>query len=185
VNGFFSKAAASSQQPMLQQSYHALITMLLLLLPLPLRLQVHGYFNKPQPPISRLPQPIQFSRILNQAEYRAVLARLYKQLQVRWIIVTVCQRNASWSPLKSCSWGSRMPRSFVAASWRNVQSSAVQAVNAAAAGDRIRVVLHGNHQVLHMFNVATVSLNCPSPVYLWVLASSSHIKHLEQTTTIT
>jgi hypothetical protein len=44
---------------------------------------VHGYFNKPQPPISRLPQPIQFSRILNQAEYRAVLARLYKQLQVR------------------------------------------------------------------------------------------------------
>jgi hypothetical protein len=44
--------------------------------------QVQGYFNKPQPPIRRLPEPIQFSRILNQAEYKAVLAKIYKQLQV-------------------------------------------------------------------------------------------------------
>jgi hypothetical protein len=58
-----------------------LLTPLLLLLLV--RLQVQGYFNKPQPPIQGLPAPIQFNRILNQAEYRAVLARLYKQLQVR------------------------------------------------------------------------------------------------------
>lgn len=44
--------------------------------------QVQGYFNKPQPPIRRLAQPINFNRILNQAEYNLVLSRIYTQLQV-------------------------------------------------------------------------------------------------------
>jgi hypothetical protein len=45
-------------------------------------MQTEGYFNKPQPPIKRLIEPINFNRLLNQAEYRAQLGRIYKQLQV-------------------------------------------------------------------------------------------------------
>lgn len=47
-----------------------------------LLLQEFGYFNRPSPPIRRLPQPINFNRLLSQAEYRYEMARAYKQLQV-------------------------------------------------------------------------------------------------------
>eukprot|EP00775_Hariotina_reticulata_P008482 gene8482-8664_t len=48
-------------------------------------MQTKGYFNKPQPPIKRLTEPITFNRLLNQAEYRALLGRIYQQLQVDWL----------------------------------------------------------------------------------------------------
>jgi hypothetical protein len=47
-----------------------------------LRQQEFGYFNCASPPIRRLPEPINFNRLLNQAEYRYELAKAYKQLQV-------------------------------------------------------------------------------------------------------
>lgn len=46
-------------------------------------MQEFGYFNRPSPPIRRLPQPINFNRLLGQVEYRLELDRAYKQLQVR------------------------------------------------------------------------------------------------------
>lgn len=46
-------------------------------------LQEFGYFNQASPPIRRLPQPLNFNRLVGQVEYKLALARAYKQLQVR------------------------------------------------------------------------------------------------------
>lgn len=55
--------------------------------------QTLGYFNQPRPPLSRLPAPIKFDRIVNRAEYNEVIARLYKELKVRAVTVEVLGRR--------------------------------------------------------------------------------------------
>lgn len=55
--------------------------------------QTLGYFNQPRPPLSRLPVPIKFDRIVNRAEYNEVIARLYKELKVRAVTVEVLGRR--------------------------------------------------------------------------------------------
>ena len=39
--------------------------------------QHRGYFSRPVPPVGRLPEPIDFSKLVGQAEYRSVLARAH------------------------------------------------------------------------------------------------------------
>jgi len=61
----------------------ALLLLLLLLNPRPSRIlplttqQDRGYFSRPLPPVGQLPEPIDFSKLVGQAEYRALLARAH------------------------------------------------------------------------------------------------------------
>jgi hypothetical protein len=45
--------------------------------------QHRGYFSRPVPPVGKLPEPIDFSKIVGQAEYRAVLARAHSAAAAR------------------------------------------------------------------------------------------------------
>jgi hypothetical protein len=45
-----------------------------------------GYFTSSSPPVGRLPEPIDFRKLVNQAEYRLVLDRLHSQLGVSLLL---------------------------------------------------------------------------------------------------
>jgi hypothetical protein len=45
-----------------------------------------GYFTRSSPPVGRLPEPIDFRKLVNQAEYRLVLDRLHNQLGVSQLL---------------------------------------------------------------------------------------------------
>jgi hypothetical protein len=64
---------------------------------MPARLQVQGYFSRPSPPVGRLPDPINFKRLVGQGEYRTLLDRLYRELQVR------VKTRAGWPALATRS----------------------------------------------------------------------------------
>ncbi len=44
--------------------------------------QTRGYFNRKEPPVGKLPEPINYRKVVNKHEYDHVLAQKYRELGV-------------------------------------------------------------------------------------------------------